>query len=220
MLCMNRPEGLSSTSSISSGLPTQCYFDTVLVPLPTWILLVALVVCHFIFPASLAGRSRATTKRWVRIVLLTLYYFFIGVIILMESVEVSRLVQIDIGVGLIPFVYAGCLVAGVMQATEGVRGRIRGWQVANLLFWVLSLCITAVKVTAVNKFGSDGPLARNDTAYPIIHQANDLNILIAFYALLTGLEVVLLFVRPVSGEGSFDGGRSEAHELLKRQDLP
>lgn len=197
MLCANRPEGFGPYSSISDPYPTQCFFDTILVPLPTWILVVALSLCPLLFRSPLAFLQRmgAPRRRWVRILAQVAYYFFILVILLMESVEVARLLQIGLGVGLIPFVYAGCVVAVLLQATNGL-GRLHGWQIANLLFWLVSLCVTAAKAAAVWKFGLTGPLAREDTAYSTVHQITDLAILCAFYALLPVLEIGLVFIKP------------------------
>jgi hypothetical protein len=113
----------------------------------------------------------------------------------MESVELARLIQIDIGFGLIPFVYLGCLVAAILQVTSGFGGRLGSWQAASLLLWLASTVITALKVVAVSKFGTTGPLAREDTAYSTSHQINDLAILAAFYALLVLFETMLMFAK-------------------------
>ncbi len=185
----------STSSAISPPLPTQCFFDTVLVPLPTWLLLVLLALLPLFFRSPLASRP-SPPRRWVRVIFLALYYFCIGVIILMESIEIARLARASLGIGLLPFVYAGCLVAAAGQATDGLRGTFRGWQAACLLFWVLGLCISAVKTAALTRFGTDGPLARDDSAYPVEDQVTDLAILIVFYGLLAVLEAALLFVRP------------------------
>ena len=123
----------SSSSQLSSPLPTHCFFDVVLVPLPTWIFVVLLAVFPLAFRQPVTGRDRPV-RRWLRILLLVIYFFSIGVIVLMESVEVARLAQVDLGLGLVPAVYAGCVVAAALQATRGLRGLARGWQVAALLF--------------------------------------------------------------------------------------
>ena len=162
-------------------------------PLPTWLLILTLAVCPLLFRKPLAPATTSRPRRrWVRILLQVIYYFSIFVIILMETVEIARLARADLGIALLPFVYAGCLLAGAVQAT----GAVRGGQAANLLFWTLGLCITAVKTAAVARFGTTGPLARQDTAYPIDHQITDLVILIIFYGLLMGLEIAMMFVKP------------------------
>ena len=142
-------------------------------------------------------RSVETRPR-VRKILAACYYFCIGVIVLMQSVEIGRLAAANLGIGLLPFVYVGCATACVMQATGGLRGRVPGFQVGAVLFWALSACITAVKLAAVVRFGTVGPLARLDTAYPISDQFTDLAVEIPFYAALVCLEVVLLVYRPRS----------------------
>ncbi|KAH8887676.1 hypothetical protein GQ53DRAFT_606715, partial [Thozetella sp. PMI_491] len=192
-LCMNRPEGFSLSSTISDGLPTQCLFDAVLVPLPAWIYFAALLLCAVIFPSALSSQRTPPPRRWVQKTFVVAYYFCIGVIVLMESVEIGRLAAASLGVGLVPFIYVGCAVACALQATDGLWGHAKGFQVAGALFWALSLCITSVKLAAVVRFGVTGPLARLDTAYPISDQVTDLAVELPFYALLVALEVSLVF---------------------------
>lgn len=177
-----------------------------LVPLPTWIYF-ALLVVLFALTASMANSSTRTlpsclprqrpTKRWVRIATLVAYYFSIGVLVLMHTVEIARLAQIKYGVGLLPFVYAGCAVAAVMQGTKGLWGRVGGWQAANCMLWIGGLVMAAIKVAAVGKMGTTGPYAREDGPYSTPHQINDLIILIAFYALTLSLEIGLMLQAPI-----------------------
>ena len=163
--------------------------------MPTWLFLVLLAVFPLAFRRHVTGRDRPV-RRWLRILLLVVYFFAIAVVVLMESVEVARLAQVELGLGLVPVVYAGCVVAAALQATRGLRGILKGWQVASLLFWVVSLCITTVKAAALAKFNKDGPEWRNGGAYSVDHQITDLVILVIFYAIAGILEIVLLVVRP------------------------
>ncbi|KAK8084627.1 hypothetical protein PG997_005898 [Apiospora hydei] len=41
-LCTNRPEGFGPMSNLTPHLPTQCFFDSVLAPMPTFLFLVSL----------------------------------------------------------------------------------------------------------------------------------------------------------------------------------
>ncbi len=195
------PPSQAPHSDISGGLPTQCLFDTVIVPVPTWVFIITLAILPLLFRAPLAlpaAATRAPAKRWVRLAVLVTYYFFVFVIILMETVEIARLATAQLGVALLPFVYVGSLLAAALVATDGARGRLRGWPLAALLFWVLSLCITAAKLAAVARFPTDGDLARNDSAYPVSHQITDLLILVIFYGLLIVVQTALLVVLPAS----------------------
>lgn len=190
---------------LSAPLPTQCFFDSVLVPLPAWIYFALLLLLGVVgatrkakppyAPISPMVRARPTA-RWLRVTTLVLYYFFIAVVVLMQTVELARLVQIEYGVGLLPFVYAGCVVAAAMQATRGFGGRLPGWQVAGLVFWAAGFVMAVLKLAALNKIGTEGPYARNDGSYPTIHQITDIVILVAFYPLTFCVELALLFQAP------------------------
>lgn len=133
----------------------------------------------------------------------SVYYFFVFVILLMESVEVARFVQAGLGVGLTPFVFGGCVVAVILPATDVSLARMLGistgwWQEATALFWVLSGIITALKVTAVGRMAvlRGGKFAREDSAYPAVHQWTDLLILVIFYFLLVVALVVMQYFKP------------------------
>lgn len=143
-------------------------------------------------PSAVVGASR----RWVRLSALSVYFFCIVVIVLMETIEVARLVRADLGVGLVPFVYVGCLIAISLQATDALWGRLRGWQVSGTLFWLLSFCITTVKAVAVGRFGTKGPLARKGSKYPVEDQLTDLIVLVIFYAILVAMQIILVYVKP------------------------
>ncbi len=238
MLCMNRPEGLVSSLKLLSPdvlratrlarivlKLTRCsepLFHHLRGPahavllrrhpgsaLPAWTFFLALLLCVLISRPSSVVLGRPLPRRWMRRTIEACYYFCIGVIALMESVEIGRLAAARLGIGLIPFVYAGCAVACAMQATRGLWGRIHGYQIGAVLFWVLSGCITAAKLAAVTKFGTTGPLARLNTAYPIPDQVTDLAVEIPFYALLAGLEISLLYFAPPGSSGGSGMARLE-----------
>jgi hypothetical protein len=207
-------ENQGSSSPITS-LPTQCYFDTILIPLPTWILV---LLAFIIFPIFIRRDfvkqfpGWQVKKRWWRIALHTVYYFCIAVVMLMESVEIARLVQIEYGIGLLPFVYAGCVIAAVLQASSRGCERLQGWQIANLLFWILSLAVTSVKLASLGRLSMTSEFRRDETVYSIPHQVNDLAIEVAFFAILAGLEVGLMLQKSLTPTPSA-GVHSEELEL-------
>jgi hypothetical protein len=123
------------------------------------------------------------------------YYFCIIIIILMQSIELARLVELDLGIGLIPVVYAGCLIAAIVHGTDSFRGKLVFGKFANLCFWLATIAVAGTKATAIHKFGRDveeNPLARHDTAYSIDHQITDLVILAIFAAGAFIFEVLVL----------------------------
>jgi hypothetical protein len=173
----------------------------------------ALALTPFVSRELTVGSAHGSTRRWYRILLLVLYFFSVAVVILMETVEIVGLARTGLGIALIPFVYAGYLVAATLQASDGLRGRLKAWRFVNLLFWTLSACITSAKLAAVTKFGTDGPLARSDTLYAVHHQINNLSILVGFYVLLMLVEIAIAFAKPAPTYGA--GGAAVNGDVKK-----
>lgn len=171
--------------------------------MPTWLYLLALPVLFFLtskrgrVPKRAPRSSLSSTWRakWKRILLFAGYYFVVGVLVLMESVEVAGLARAKLGVGLIPFAYAGYLAAAVLQATDGGLRRVRGYWAASTAFWVAGAAITGLKVAGVMGLGLAGRLAREDTTYATVHQFTDLAILGVFYVVAIAAEVGVMVVR-------------------------
>lgn len=167
-------------------------------PLPTWLFLLALPLLAFIFPRPTTFAQPPPSLRWLRIFATSLYFSAIGVVLLLQSVEVARLVRASLGVGLTPFVYAGCLIAALLRATDrhflsSRRLPVWWWQGGALLFWLAGAVVSVLKAVALSALARQGPvLARVGTAYPMVDQIVDVAILAGFYGLLLTLEAVLL----------------------------
>lgn len=200
-------------SKLAPPLPTQCFFDVVVVPLPTWVYLLSIAVLFGVTTwrrrrnGGMGAISRSVSKGgvppawsagWRRRVLHGAYYFALGVLALMEAVEVWQLTRAGLGRGLLPGVFAGLAAAAALQATDGAAGRVGGawyWAPAAVL-WAAGLVVTVLKTAAlVAGLGLAGPLAREDDPYPTVHQLTDLVILAVFYALAAALEVAVALVR-------------------------
>src|SRR6266536_1821412 len=163
MLCMNRPEGFVSTllrrsseecnmltntqgphSTLSSPIPTTCFVDVILVPLPAWVALLLLPALFILSihhrksnfnPSTLHLRSRPTRNCAFRITS-AIYYILIICNTLMQTLEIVRLALIYFGIGLLPFAYIGLIIGALFHWSEGVKGRVRGWQAVNGVIWV------------------------------------------------------------------------------------
>lgn len=205
----------------SSGLPSQCFFDTVLVPLPTWIFILALPVVGLIrtrVPSTQVLHANVR-RAWIRRATLGLYYFCIFAIVLMESIEIGRLAKADMGVGLLPFVYVACVLAVVTCSTDaraaGWLGWERGWwHEATALFCGMSGIISTVKTIAVEALDGAGRL---NTAYPVSDQYTDLVVLSVLYFLLLLVVVVMkYFVRP---QAPVDSGPEPSHIDIESVEL-
>ncbi|KAK2599856.1 hypothetical protein N8I77_011578 [Diaporthe amygdali] len=201
MLCQNRQEDVSFLMGASSGLPSQCFFDTILAPLPTWVFILALPAVGLIrtkVPSTQVLHANVR-RAWIRTATLSLYYFCIFAIVLMESIEVGRLAAADLGVGLLPFIYVACVLAVVTCAADERIARLLGWdrgwwQEATALFCAMSGIITTVKTIAVEAL--DGA-SRLHTAYPVSDQFTDLVVLaVLYFVLLLVVVAMKYFVRP------------------------
>ncbi|KAI3532885.1 hypothetical protein CABS01_09958 [Colletotrichum abscissum] len=195
-LCGMRPEGLTVDSRFSP-LPSMCFFDTIIIPLPAWIrLTVTFALFHFIVPVLIVDKIKRYTvkKEWQRHAQLSVYFFSILVVFLMEIMEIARLAEIRYAIGLLPFVFAGCGVCAVMQATRGIKGKIRNWQVANIIFWIMSVAVTIIKILTIQRSSMRFPeFRRMGTDYPTTHQVQDLAVIAGFYVLLLINEIALFF---------------------------
>lgn len=123
--------------------------------------------------------------------------------VLMETIEIARLVLAKLGVGLLPLVYVGLAAAVVLQATDGARGRLgKHYRAATTVFWVGGFVITCVKTAAVAEMGIFGndtqgtrtqQLARVGSMYPVVDQFTDLVVLAAFYLFAVVGEIGMVF---------------------------
>ncbi|KZL81852.1 hypothetical protein CI238_01806 [Colletotrichum incanum] len=195
-LCGMRPEGLTVHSRFSP-LPSTCFFDTIIIPLPAWIrIVVTFAFFHFVVPVLIVDKIKryAVKKEWQRHAQLSVYYFSILVVFLMEILEIARLAQLRYAIGLIPFVFAGCGLCAVMQATRGAKGRVRNWQPANVIFWIMSVAVTIIKILTIQRSSMRSPeFRRMDSDYPTTHQVQDLAVIAGFYFLLLVNELALMF---------------------------
>ncbi|KAG4413006.1 hypothetical protein IFR04_013865 [Cadophora malorum] len=199
-LCSNRREGFGPASSISSPIPTSCFVDIILIPLPIWL---AIALLPLLFALSLHHRKqnynpstaylRAVPRRnWAFTLTSAVYYVLIVANGLMLTLEIVRLELIHFGIGLLPFVYAGLIIAMFLYWSEGVKGRIRGWQAVNAVVWIGGIVMSAVKVVGLSKEGID---SRKGSKYPLSDQVIDVAVMAGVYAVVAILEVVLGFWR-------------------------
>ncbi|KAK0120249.1 hypothetical protein ONS95_011655 [Cadophora gregata] len=199
-LCSNRREGFGPSSSISSPIPTSCFVDIILIPLPIWL---AIALLPILFALSLRHRKqnynpstaylRAVPQRnWGFTITSAVYYILIVANGLMMTLEIVRLELIHFGIGLLPFVYAGLIIAMLLYWSEGVKGRIRGWQAVNAVVWIGGVAVSAVKVIGLSKEGID---SRKGSKYPLSDQVIDVAVMAGVYAVVAILEVVLSFWR-------------------------
>lgn len=218
MLANTRLQDLKSRISI--GFPTQCVFDVVLVPLPTWIYLITVLTITTVAfltkyndKAVQARKQRSRVSRvmlgpadadnikdkpWLRNTIVAMYSVIIAAVVALQAFEVARLFQADLGIGLTPFVFGGCAMAAVLRATKGFSNNVPGWQSASQLFWLVSAIVTIIKAVAVGRmlaFPGDR-FTRRDSPYPTAEQLVVQVVLFVLYLMLLSVETIVQFFSP------------------------
>jgi hypothetical protein len=208
------------TSHLSSPLPTSCFTDTILIPLPIYIYLLALptlyLLHHFTHsPTSLPAITtlRQTPKKtWALKATKIAYYTFIAVTILMETLEIVRLFMIHYAVGLLPFIYVGLLLGAFTHYTSGFAGRVPYWRYANVIvLWIGGFVVTIVKVAGLAMEENGKGEAEGRGKYPMGDQITDVAVMAGVYLIIALLEVML----GVWGTGKvFGKGKTKETESL------
>ncbi|WPH03953.1 Hypothetical protein R9X50_00683600 [Acrodontium crateriforme] len=191
MLCTNRPEGFGPHSTLSSPIPTTCFVDVILIPLPVWLAIVAVPILLFIpTPSRKSIYSDSPTRSWLYKTALVIYYILIVCNILMQTLEIVRLSLIHYGIGLLPFTYVGLILGATLHRTRGLGNRIRFWKVVNLIVWIGLMVMSIVKVVGLDKEGIDG---RKGSKYMVSDQVIDVGVMAGVYAVIAVLELILGF---------------------------
>lgn len=200
-------------SQISSPLPTTCFTDTILLPLPTYIFLVflgssslaALLLKRNTSSSQLQFTTPSTeNRRWysfsssrtangqkrskVQIAAVVLYYIFLLANLLLSILEMARLSTIHFGVALLPFVTVGILLAGILHHFRGFNGSIPGYAYFLIVFWVANMVMSIIKTAGLAMEGVHG---RKGSMYPLEDQLTDTGVMAGVYLLIAGLEVLL-----------------------------
>ena len=217
-LCSHRPEGFVSKPSrirlllanveqgprshLYSHILTSCFLDTILVPLCTWLYILALVVLCIIGTRRQTkshgfGTNRANGEKRdglyprrnrAYLGLSILYFLLLIAQILMCILEITRLSLAHLGIGLLPFTFVSLIVAGGSRFTRGVGGRIYGWRWANLGVFIALAVANGVKIAEEVKEGTG---QRKGSKYPESDEIIDVSVMIGVYAAMGVLEVVL-----------------------------
>jgi len=198
MLCTNRPEGFGPHSTLSSPIPTSCFIDTILIPLPIWLALLFLPILLILsirhrkanYNPSTAHLRIKPARNCGFIIVTTIYYLLIVANILMEILEIVRLELLKFGIGLIPFTFVGLLLGALLHHTESLKGRVRGWHVVNYILWLGGIAMSVIKVVGLTNEGING---RKGSKYPIADQVTDVSVIAGVYLVIAILEVVLGF---------------------------
>ncbi|KFY46136.1 hypothetical protein V494_00594 [Pseudogymnoascus sp. VKM F-4513 (FW-928)] len=221
MLCSNRPDDFGPQFTLSSPIPTTCFVDVILVPLPVWIALALLPILILVSLHSRKANYNPSTahlhlqplRSCLYTITTTIYYVLIVCNILMQTLEIVRLSLIHFGIGLLPFAYVGLIIGGALHWSNGVQGRIQIWQGINAVIWLGGTTISVVKVVGLVKEGING---RKGSKYPISDQTIDVAVMAGVYAGIGMLEAILGLWRVNRGRscGSLATASPVQHEAL------
>lgn len=189
-LCSNRPESFGPHSKLHPNLPTTCFLDVIVVPLPTWLLLLATPLLIWLgLRDNKMVRSKgggAPTKSRVAKVLSVIYYILIVAILAMESLEIARLAVAHLGIGLLPFVYVGVLIAGGLHAFSKTRFAMG----ASAVFWVALAAAKVIKLSSLVKEEGQSERVGVTSNYPLGDQVTDIGTMVGVELVLAVLEIV------------------------------
>lgn len=188
----------------------------ILVPLCTWLYLLATIVCFALHRYSRANRTRKSLERqdgdnykafadvniatrpslwrpWKNggktyIASLILYYLLIIAQFLMCILEIVRLSLASLGIGLLPFTFVALVVAGFLRTTSGLRGKVMIWRWLNLGLWICLAATNSVKIAQEVKEGID---SRKGSKYPVVDELTDVSVMVGVYAVLAFIETAL-----------------------------
>lgn len=114
------------------------------------------------------------------------YYFLLVAMLAMESLEIARLSVAHLGIGLLPFVFVGVLVAGIVHAVIPTRFA----RAVGALFWIALAATMAVKLAALRE--EEGRYNRYGIAakYPLGDEVTDVGVMIGVEVVLAVLETI------------------------------
>ena len=189
-LCSNRPEPFGPKSKLHPSLPTTCFLEVIVVPLPIWLLLL-------ITPLLVALHSRnrkrralkddgASARSRIAKAIAVVYYILVFAMLAMETLEITRLSLAHLGIGLLPFVYVGVLTACALHTFVTMRLA----KVAGVLFWVALAATMAIKLGALRKEEGVSERVGVTARYPLGDQVTDNGVMIGVEVVLAILEIL------------------------------
>lgn len=124
----------------------------------------------------------------------------------MQTLEIVRLELIFYGIGLLPFTYVALLLALILHATNGLRGRIRAryWIAANAGVFTGLMAVSVVKVVGL-LFMESNNITRQGSKYPMSDQVIDVIVMAGVFLALAVIELLLGVwkkTRNVANDGS------------------
>ncbi|KAF9269581.1 hypothetical protein L218DRAFT_277358 [Marasmius fiardii PR-910] len=174
------------------GSPSTCTLDTVIVPLPSFCLIVAFILLSFQLlrvQGGANGLQRLPYPLWLHLIYMLLVVAALG----MSLLEIARLVAEGLGVGLLPVSSAGLLLALYILWREK-RARTREMLQLLSAYWLFLVAVEAVKTVRLHALEQNLPDTVEDSKYPSSDQLLDNAVMLGLYVLFLCFELVTLFL--------------------------
>ncbi|KAJ3880441.1 hypothetical protein F5051DRAFT_480911 [Lentinula edodes] len=168
---------LCSHRVVLPGSPSTCVLDTAIVPLPSFLLTIALLPLFFCLKKKFTENViRLPDPYWLHNVYLVLVLAAFAMTIL----EMTRLSAQDLGVGLLPVTPIALSIIMVVLWVER-RGRTRFMSVTFCLYWLFLAAVETVKVVRLNVLDETIPNKASSPEYPASDQLLDNAVMVALY---------------------------------------
>ncbi|KAJ3863044.1 hypothetical protein EV359DRAFT_65130 [Lentinula novae-zelandiae] len=150
------------------GTPSTCALDTAIVPLPSILLAVTLLLLLLCLKKSTENVIRLPYPYWLH----TVYLVLVLAAFAMTILEMARLSAQDLGVGLLPVTPIALSIVMVVLWVER-RGRTRFMSVTFCLYWLFLAAVETVKVVRLNVLDETIPNKASSPEYPASDQLLD-----------------------------------------------
>ncbi|KAJ3987844.1 hypothetical protein F5890DRAFT_660131 [Lentinula detonsa] len=167
---------LCSHRTALPGSPSTCALDTIIVPLPSLLLVVTL------FPLLLYSRKlpknviRLTYLHWLQ----NVYFVLVFAAFAMTILEIVRLSAQDLGVGLLPLTTVALFMV-LVALWIGRQGSTRASSTILCSYWLFLAAVETVKVVRLNVLDETIPNKASSPKYPASDQLLDNAVMVALY---------------------------------------
>ncbi|KAJ4473145.1 hypothetical protein J3R30DRAFT_3378163 [Lentinula aciculospora] len=174
---------LCSHRIVLPGSPSTCALDTILVPLPSFLLVVAFLLLLSRLSKHLENVNRLPYPHWLH----NVYFVLVLAAFAMTILEMARLSAQDLGVGLLPMSTTALFI--VMVALWIERGRIWALSIILCSYWLFLAAMETVKVVRLNVLDETIPNKASSPEYPASDQLLDNAVMVALYWLFFVFEL-------------------------------
>ncbi|KAF8885922.1 hypothetical protein CPB85DRAFT_362097 [Mucidula mucida] len=179
MLCSNRYP--------LPGSPTTCLLDTVLVPLPSFLFIVAIPVALFYQRGRILPRIHS--RRWLHITYLAL----VAASWAMTILEIIRLGLENMGVGLLPITTIGLMLAFFVLLTER-KGPTRVVSMIFASYWLLLSIMFIIQSVRLHLLEKLNPTTMENSKYPSSDWFLDNVVMMALFIIFFIYECTMLIL--------------------------